>query len=140
MASSKLAEPTREIFLAISGLPPAKNEAISMLGAGHSHHQRVVALLDAARKAITEGSLPFGTERLGFELVVYGVVGPLTDATNVLGGVADVLENKARRGALEHLGDLSSVYFYENDRQIEEVHYRRVPDGESRYTVRLWLL
>ena len=34
---------------------------------------------------------------------------PPADATNFLGGVGDVLEAKARRGVLDHLGDLATV-------------------------------
>jgi hypothetical protein len=39
----------RALMIRVPGLPPAKNEALSMLGAGHSHAPRVLNLLRAAR-------------------------------------------------------------------------------------------
>jgi hypothetical protein len=82
---------------------------------------------------------PFGRERLGLELVVVAPSQPPSDATNYLGGVADVLEAKGRRGALEHLRELAAVALYENDRQIEDVYYLRVGEPTG-YTVRIWAL
>src|SRR5216683_1564707 len=43
-----------EITLDVAGYPPAKNEALSMLGAGHSHALRVRLLLEAAHQALKE--------------------------------------------------------------------------------------
>uniref|UniRef100_UPI00193974AC hypothetical protein n=1 Tax=Nocardioides caldifontis TaxID=2588938 RepID=UPI00193974AC len=58
----------------------------------------------------------------------YTTPGDLTeawDATNYLGGIADVLEQKTNRGAaVEHLRDLADVWLYRNDRQIKRVSYR----------------
>lgn len=59
------------------------------------------------------------------------------DATNYLGGIADALEEKSRRGLLEHLGDLREVWAYRNDRQIKEVSYRQVEAPATSYTVRI---
>jgi hypothetical protein len=126
----------------VDGYPPAKAEATSMLGGGHPHRARVRALLEAAAAAATadnEFSAQL-TERVGLELVLYTPEAPASDATNYLGGVGDVLESKTHRGALEHLGELASVALYANDRQIQEVHYRREPADEPRYTVRMWVL
>jgi hypothetical protein len=41
-----------EICFRVAGYPPAKNEALSMLGRGHAHSPRVRALLEAARGAV----------------------------------------------------------------------------------------
>jgi hypothetical protein len=41
----------RETSFTVTGYPPGKNEAKSMLGDGHSHASRVRLLLDAARSA-----------------------------------------------------------------------------------------
>ena len=65
---------------------------------------------------------------------------PPSDATNYLGGVGDVLEAKTRRGVLEHLGDLTQVALYENDRQIQGVHYHYERGEPARYTGRIWPL
>jgi hypothetical protein len=35
-----------------------------------------------------------------------------SDATKNLGGIADVLKHKARRGLLDHLGELANVWVY----------------------------
>lgn len=40
-----------EVLLHVNDLPPAKNEAKSMLALGHGHASRVLALLQAARDA-----------------------------------------------------------------------------------------
>lgn len=52
----------------------------------------------------------------------------------------DVLEDKAHRGALGHLGDLATFGLYVNDLQIEEVHYNWEVGPQPSYTVRLWTL
>lgn len=54
------------------------------------------------------------------------------DATNYLGGIADVLEHKALRGAeVEHLGHLANVWLYRNDRQIKQVSYREATHDQA---------
>jgi predicted RNA-binding Zn ribbon-like protein len=61
------------------------------------------------------------------------------DATNYLGGVADVLQNKSRR-ALAHLGELATVSVYENDRVIREVRYQHEQFETVGYRLRIWAL
>ncbi|KWV32476.1 hypothetical protein [Micromonospora rifamycinica] len=127
-----------EISFWVQGLPPAKNEAKSMLAAGHCYADRVLALLHAARKALGEGPGPlFPDGPLALDVVLESPAEPPSDATNYLGGIADVLESKGHRGPLDHLGELASVAVYGNDRQIQEVHYRREPADQTRYHVRL---
>lgn len=131
-----------EISFAVEGYPPSKNEALSMLGAGHPYLDRVRTLLDAARAAAKADS-EFGAslpDRLGLELILYAPRDPPSDATNYLGGIGDVLETKTRRGVLDHLGELASVALFANDRQIQEAHYRREYANTPHYTVRLWTL
>lgn len=128
-----------EIMFEVEGFPPAKNEALSMLGRGHSHASRVITLLTSARAAIGNDDLLTGP--IGLDVVVYAPQGrDPWDATNYLGGIADVLEEKTRRGDLEHLGELRHVALYANDRQIAEVHYREQPDLRPHYQVRIWAL
>lgn len=131
----------REVTLSVDGWPPAKNEAKSLLAAGHTHAERVVRLLQAARQVL--GDRPdvlFGSRPIGLELIMISPEEPPADATNFLGGVGDVLEAKGHRGPLDHLRDLASVGLYENDRQIHEVRYKWHPGFEVRYVVRLWEL
>lgn len=109
-----------------------------MLGKGHSHAPRVRSLLQAARQACDEQSfVPIAEGRVALDLVVYAPPGQeFWDATNYLGGVADVLEDKSRRrGTLEHLADLSGVWLYRNDRQIKEVTYREIESDRVGYSV-----
>jgi hypothetical protein len=130
-----------EVAFVVEGWPPAKNEAKSMLAAGHPYVDRVLHLLRAAEDATGTGRSPaFGGDALGLELNVYSPAEPPSDATNYLGGVGDVLEAKARRGALPHLDELVDVALYLNDRQIHEVHYRWERAPSTRYSVRLWRL
>jgi hypothetical protein len=127
----------REITFTVVGYPPGKNEAKSMLGDGHSHASRVRLLLDAARSASqAQGFVPIETGRVGLDVVVNATTEePTWDATNYLGGIADVLEHKAHRGPLEHLGELAAVWLYRNDRQIKQLSYRETAATEARYTV-----
>jgi hypothetical protein len=60
------------------------------------------------------------------------------DATNCLGGIADVLEYKAPRGAaVEHLGNLVDVCLYRNDRQIKQVSYSEEAREPARHECRV---
>jgi hypothetical protein len=132
--------PTREVIFTVESWPPAKNEALSMLGAGHSHAPRVRTLLEAARRAIGPAfALLQGPIGLEVELTAPSEGEPW-DATNYLGGIGDVLEAKSRRGELSHLGDLNGVALYSNDRQIREVHYRQLIGERASYRVRVWEL
>ncbi|MDA1196064.1 MAG: hypothetical protein O2894_12910 [Planctomycetota bacterium] len=134
----------REIRFTVDAWPPAKNEAMSMLGPNHSHAVRVRSLLEAARLAMRDGGWQLTVEPVGLELVVYAAEGQDPwDATNYLGGTGDVLQDKSRplpRLDLSHLGELRQVALYENDRQIREVHYRQALAPTPSYSVRVWTL
>lgn len=133
-------ERVREISLSVSGYPPTKNEAKSLLSAGHSQFPRVLALLEAAAASLAEGAESFGIRRLGLELVVCGPADAPSDATNSLGGIGDVLQEKKRRGSLGHLGPLANVSLFTDDRQIRRVNYREERAEEASYRLRLWPL
>jgi len=60
---------------------------------------------------------------------------PAWDATNYLGGIGDVLEDKSRRDGIDHLGDLAEVWLHGNDRQLKEISYREIEADETGYTV-----
>jgi hypothetical protein len=121
--------------------PPAKNTATSMLSASHPDASRVRALLAAARAAMATQPdfAPISDGGVGLEVVLT----PPTDreawdATNYLGGIADVLEHKAHRGAaVEHLGNLVDVWLYRNDRQIKQVSYREEVHDPAGYGYRV---
>jgi hypothetical protein len=126
-----------QISFDVLGFPPAKSEALSMLGAGHNHAPRVRLLLEAAWRARDEQSfIPIDQGQVALDVVVRSPAGHVpSDATNYLGGIGDVLEDKSRRGALGHLGDLARVWLYGNDRQIKEISYREIEAEEMGYTV-----
>lgn len=111
--------------------PPAKNTATSMLSGSHPDAARVRALLAAAQAAVAAHPefTPISEGRVGLEVMLTPPSGrEAWDATNYLGGIADVLEDKVRRGAaVEHLGDLVGVWLYRTDRQIKQVAYRETP-------------
>jgi hypothetical protein len=130
-----------EVRFKVVGYPPAKSEALSMLGVGHPHSGRVVGLLEAARVAIADTDFRPFEGPIGLEVVLHAPAGKEPwDATNYLGGIGDVLEEKGRRGVLAHLGELANVALYPNDRQIREVHYRQQLDPEPGYEVRVFRL
>jgi hypothetical protein len=129
------------LTLAVQGLPPAKGDAKSLLSPGHRYSDRVVNLLRAAQEQSAAADTPhFGEASLGMELTLTSPTHPPSDATNYLGGVADVLEDKKLRGASTNLGNLIDVALYANDRQIQDVRYRWVEGDEVGYTVRFWEL
>jgi hypothetical protein len=133
-----------EISFEVEGLPPAKNEASSMFAARHSHAARVHRLLEAAGIELQRTAWEVTSGPVGLNLTVRS--GPGSDpwdATNYLGGVADVLQDKSRdlpRLDLGHLGPLRSVALYLNDRQLKEVHYREEVGTRPSYVVRVWRL
>jgi hypothetical protein len=133
------ADTGRALLIRVPGLPPAKNEALSMLGAGHSHAPRVLELLQAADEALRRsGFVRVDGGPVALEVVVHAPPGrDPWDATNYLGGIADVLEEKSRRGTLDHLGELRQVWVYRNDRQIKEVSYQQLEASDAFYTVRI---
>jgi hypothetical protein len=133
---------SQEIRFEVEGWPPAKSGPPSVLAARNPHTPRVLALLRAARQeAQRRGFQSFGSVPIGLELrVACDREQGRSDATNYLGGVADVLEDKARRRNLDHLGDLASFGLYANDGQMEAVQFRWEPSETPSYTVRLWAL
>lgn len=117
-------------------LPPAKGEAKSMLSAGHAHAQRVVALLEDARAAMIHREILSGPLRL--DVVVQAPEGtPLSDATNLLGGIGDVLQARTTGADVAHLGELAGVACFQDDAQITEIHYQRVVGNDPGYVVEL---
>ena len=142
----------REIVFEVRGFPPIKNEASSILGEGHSQRPRVVVLLQAAKEEMLRREFQrfAANDALGLEIILnadYAEKNNNGDATNYLGGIGDVLQDKSRLekqlesqypGFLRHLGELAAVFLYPDDRQIREVHYRQEPGSEARYTVKVW--
>ena len=126
-----------QVSFEVAGFPPPKGEAISMLGAGHHHAPRVRLLLEAARRALEEQEFtPIQEGPVALDVVVSCPAGGNpADATNYLGGIADVLEEKSRRGPPDHLGALGRVWLYGNDRQIKQASYRELTADEVSYTV-----
>jgi hypothetical protein len=127
-----------ELEFSVEGLPPAKSEAKSMLGIGHPHQPRVRRLLEEALAASNQHEFAgFGDRLVALDVALRCPGDPPSDATNYLGGITDVLEAKAHRGALDHLGDLAGVALYDNDRQVRELAFRHEDARPARYTVRL---
>lgn len=129
-----------EIRLEVDDLPPPKSQG-SAMGPNSKYLPRVRALLEAAQQAIAEPDYEsIGDHRLHLAVEVHSTpqVEPW-DATNYLGGIADVLEAKDKRTkagqSLEHLGDLAKVGLYKDDRQIKQISYKEVPSNRSRYVV-----
>ena len=114
------------IRLTVDGWPPAKSEARSMFAEGHRHRHCVRALLEAAAEALAGSQWDPGERRpIGLDLVVVesATGSPPSDATNLLGGVADVLQANRVNADLSHLGKLTAVSLYADDRQIREARY-----------------
>ena len=128
----------REISLTVMGWPPMKDGASSIFNPKHRHYDRVVSLLQKAKQALGDSQWdPTESRPIGLELVISAQGGILGDATNYLGGVADVLH--ASRSD-EYLGDLAKVTLYRDDGQIEEVRYYVKRGDAPSYRVRVWVL
>lgn len=121
----------------VAGFPPIKNEAKSLLSAGHGKAELVKKLLEAAQRACAQqGFTSIDEGGVALDVIVRASSSPPGDVTNYLGGIADVLQDKAGSSVpLEHLGDLASVQLYSDDRQIRQVSYREELANEAGYTV-----
>jgi len=133
----------RALTFEVPGLPPIKNEALSIFSAGHRQAGRVRALLQAACAAAQQsGWMPL-SEPVALEVVLRHPPEHHTgDATHFLGGIGDVLQDKrqAPQVRLAHLGDLVDVALYRDDRQIRQISYREEPAEEPSYVVRVTTL
>ncbi len=133
-----------DLSFAVDSWPPAKSEALSMLGPNHPHAPRVHSLLKAAQAAMQQTGWTSVELPVGLDVVVSAPPDKDPwDATNYLGGIADVLQDKSRplRGLdLTHLGELRQVAVYRNDRQIRVVRYRHELGQKACYIVRIHVL
>ncbi|GAA4440637.1 hypothetical protein GCM10023170_013490 [Phytohabitans houttuyneae] len=124
----------------VHGLPPLKNEALSIFSAGHRQAGRVRTLLEAACAA---------AQRTGWTALAHPVALDVVlrrppdhhsgDVTNFLSGIGAVLQDKRRSAAVSvaHLGVLVDVALYVDDRQIRQLSYREEHADEPSYTVRV---
>lgn len=138
--------PIDEITVDVSGYPPVKNEASSMFGARHKQAPYVRTLLEAVQIKLAGVDFHPFTGPIGLEVVLrVSVDQDPWDATNYLGGIADVLQDKGYvlkypNMTIDLPADLMKVAVYLNDRQIEEVHYRQESSSSSAYSVCVWCL
>jgi len=120
-----------EVRFDVPEKPPLKSLGFAVFNETHGQPERVRALLEAARDAMQEQGFTRITDGgVALEVVTRSTRG---DAANIIGGIADVLEDKRLR-AVHHLGDLADVWLYRNDRQVTNISYKTEP-GECGYTV-----
>ncbi|MDE2801638.1 MAG: hypothetical protein OXK21_01985 [Chloroflexota bacterium] len=134
-----------EIRFTVEGWPPIKGEALSMFNRAHGQHERVKALLEAATAALQGSSWNRREERpIGLELIIREAPAQSmpADATNALGGVADVLQAWPANVDSSPYDGLCVTPLFANDAQIREVRYSvAVERGDAPcYRVRVWLL
>lgn len=115
-------------------LPPAKGEAKSMLADGHSQAARVRRLLEASATALSGADLLKGNLSLDVEVFAPGSH-RLPDATNMLGGIGDVLQARSTGVDVAHLGPLAQVAVFHDDSQIQQIRYSRRYRPEVGYRV-----
>ncbi|MFV2107190.1 hypothetical protein [Micromonospora sp. LOL_015] len=122
----------------VPGLPPLKNQTLSIFTAGNRQAARVRTLLTAACDAAQRSGWTPLTEPVALEVVVrrpsehqFG------HATNFLGGIGDVLQDKRNEpaGAVAHLGVLVDVALFVTDRQIQRICYREEYADDPSYQV-----
>lgn len=130
-----------QLVFRVDGWPPAKSEAKSLFAKDHPHAERVAALLRATVAALA-GSPDWerlGTLPIALSLTLLAPKGtePPSDATNYLGGVADILQGQRTNVDLSHLGELSEVSLYANDRQLVELSFGIEPAAAIGYELRV---
>jgi hypothetical protein len=127
----------------VDGLPPLKNGALSILAAGNRQAIRVRALLEAACLAAQRSGWTPLTDRVSLDVVLRRPPEHHSgDATNFLGGIGDVLQDK-RHGlgiSLAHLGVLVDVALFVDDRQIRQISYREEEAPTPSYSIRVTTL
>jgi hypothetical protein len=122
----------------VKGWPPKKSEAKSLFAADHKKAEQVTALLRAARDAVQRDDWSLVTGQVALELTIYCPRRPEGDATNFLGGVADVLQGTPPPNVdVTHLQDLATVGLYMDDKQISQISYRELQAAEVFYRVRV---
>jgi hypothetical protein len=124
-----------EIRIHVSGeIPPAKGEAKSMLAQAHPQRRRAHRLLEEAAAAMHDCEVITGD--IALDVTITARKGDrLPDATNMLGGLADVLQARTTGADVDYLGPLASVACSHDDAQIREIQYRRLERDEVGYRV-----
>ena len=131
-------DPGPTVSFQVAGLPPVRTEAVSMLTAGHRQVERVRALLAAAEAAVRRTGWQPVTGPVRLSVVLRCPPGRRgAEAAVLLAGVGTVLQDKKRlvNIGLTRLGVLAEVALYADERQINEISYREVPDGTASYSV-----
>lgn len=120
-------------------MPLIKNEAKSLLCAARKQARQVRSLLESARAAANSAGWKCAPGLVSLELVVRGNGRPPGDATNYLGGVADVLQAKKDPVMIGPWPPrrASRVALYVNDRQINRVGYSEEAAERTSYVVRV---
>lgn len=131
---------TAAIAFDVRGLPPLKNEALSIFSAGHRQAGRVRALLEAACAAAQRTGWTALADPVALDVVLRRPPShPGGDVTHFLAGIGSVLQNKRHSASvgMAHLGVLVDVALYVDDRQIRQLSYREEHADEPSYTVRV---
>lgn len=126
-----------DVVVEVSGhLPPAKGEAKSMLSDGHPQSERVRALLNAAAAAMA-GREPLAGP-LSLVVALHVRAGTRTpDATNMLGGIGDVLQTRTTGADVAHLGALGSAGCFLDDAQIQHIRYDQLEATSTGYRIEI---
>jgi hypothetical protein len=130
------------IVFDVAGVPPIKNEALSLFAANHRQRDRVERLLSAAVAAAERVGWTSVRDEVELDVTVRSPTQrPPDDATNFLGGVAGVLQGRktTQRMDLSHLGELAGFALFDDDSQIQEIAYRALVDDVPSYTVQVTL-
>ncbi len=122
----------------VAGWPPKKAEAKSLFAAGHPQAERARKLLEAAKEAVQRGGWIPASSEVALELTIRCPARPPGDATNFLGGVADVLQTTLPANVdVTHLGALAKIGLYTDDKQISRISYQELRAATVSYRVRV---
>jgi hypothetical protein len=126
------------IIFDVAGVPPIKNEARSLFAATMASASGFERLLTAAVAAAQRVGWTSVRDEVELDVTVRSPTQrPPGDATNFLGGIADVLQGRktAQGMDLSHLGKLAGIALFDDDSQVQEIPYRAIADSIPSYTV-----
>lgn len=128
-----------QVEFSVAGLPPTKNEALSLFNPTHGQHAAVIRLLEAARAATDSSSFRPYTKIVGMGVLIETATGRApADATNYLGGIGDVLQSRGKKALSRQYGQLAEVALFEDDSLIRELRYGERAGPVTQYFVRVW--
>ncbi len=126
-----------QISFEVQGYPPTADQQGAAHGERENNTQHVLTLLEAARQACRKQAFtPIGNGNVALAVVLRWPAdqdGP--DAATYLDGISKLLANSFPRDAYGELGELATVWLYQDFRQLTEITYSEAESDHASYTI-----